>query len=174
MGKVKKIIYITIGTLSLALGILGIYLPLLPTTPLLILTTFCYAKGSDKFYRWFTSTKLYKKHIESFVKTKSMTARKKIIILASVTALISIPIIFVNVVPMRIVLALVILGHYVYFLFFIKTVTLAEEEEMKNRIDIMGVNSEGIAEKITMDTINEGEEEKLNEKEACDQSELDI
>lgn len=50
--KMLKTILIIVGSVSLALGILGIFLPLLPTTPFLILSAFCYSKGSDAFHKW--------------------------------------------------------------------------------------------------------------------------
>ncbi len=50
--KITKIILIIAGSISFGLGILGIFLPLLPTTPFLLLTAACYAKSSKKFYDW--------------------------------------------------------------------------------------------------------------------------
>ena len=47
--------YIAIGHLAVSLGIMGIFLPLLPTTPFLLLAAFCYGKGSSKFHHWLVS-----------------------------------------------------------------------------------------------------------------------
>ncbi|MDU2694867.1 MAG: DUF454 family protein, partial [Intestinibacter bartlettii] len=44
---IKKIGLIALGTLSLIVGIIGIFLPILPTTPLLLLTSYCYIKSSE-------------------------------------------------------------------------------------------------------------------------------
>ncbi|MDR2267107.1 MAG: YbaN family protein [Christensenellaceae bacterium] len=122
-NRVKNIIFIVVGSISLALGIVGIILPILPTVPFFLLTIVCYARGSKRFYDKFTSSKIYKKKMEAFVKTRKMTVRGKIGVLLSVTLIISLPIIFVNVLAMRIVLACVILFHYIYIIFFIKTAT---------------------------------------------------
>ena len=53
-----KIIYVIAGLLAVALGFVGAFLPGLPTTPFLLLASFCFAKGSRRFDRWFKSTKL--------------------------------------------------------------------------------------------------------------------
>ncbi|HEY5681299.1 MAG TPA: YbaN family protein [Pseudomonadales bacterium] len=50
--KTTKLLFITGGWLSLALGIAGIPLPLLPTTPFLLLAAFCFAEGSDRLHDW--------------------------------------------------------------------------------------------------------------------------
>lgn len=47
-----KYIYLTVGTLSLILGIIGAFLPLLPTTVFLLIAAFCYERGSENFHHW--------------------------------------------------------------------------------------------------------------------------
>src|SRR5690606_27178579 len=61
-----KIFYITIGTLSLALGILGIVLPLLPTTPFLLLASACYVRGSERLHRKLMDLRVLGPYIEAF------------------------------------------------------------------------------------------------------------
>ena len=50
---IKKIGLIALGTLSLIVGIIGIFLPILPTTPLLLLTSYCYIKSSERLSKKF-------------------------------------------------------------------------------------------------------------------------
>ena len=62
-----------------------VVLPLLPTVPFLLLASFFFAKGSDRFHNWFKSTKLYKNHLESFEKNRSMTLKTKLCIVLPVS-----------------------------------------------------------------------------------------
>lgn len=127
MSKVKKGIYICIGLVAFALGAIGVILPILPTTPFLLLASFCFAKGSERFNTWFISTKVYKKHLESFVKERAMTLKQKVILLAFADTMIAIPLITVDVLPMRITLIALILFKLYYFIFKIKTITPEEK-----------------------------------------------
>ena len=72
-----RIVWLFCGFLAMGIGAVGVVLPVLPTTPFLLLASFCLAKGSERFHRWFTGTKLYKKHLEGFVKNRSMTLKTK-------------------------------------------------------------------------------------------------
>ena len=70
--KIKKLLYVILGCIGLALGAVGAVLPLLPAFPFLLLAAFCFAKSSEKLHRWFTGTKLYKNNLESYVKGHGM------------------------------------------------------------------------------------------------------
>ena len=82
-----KIVFIILGFIFLGLGCLGIPLPVLPTTPFLMLAAICFAKGSKRLERWFKSTKLYHKHLESFVEKREMTLKTKLTILITASIL---------------------------------------------------------------------------------------
>lgn len=122
MRKVLNASLVVCGFLFIALGSIGIVLPILPTTPLYLLALGCFAKGSPRFNRWFTNTKLYRRHLESFVKSREMTLKTKIGILLPVTVMLTLAFIAVPVLPMRIVLVVLLACKYYYFIFRIRTV----------------------------------------------------
>ena len=64
--KTKKIILIVIGWLALALGVIGIVLPLLPTTPFVLLSAACFANSSPRFHQWLLSHKFFGPIIRNF------------------------------------------------------------------------------------------------------------
>ncbi|WP_268876013.1 YbaN family protein [Neobacillus soli] len=117
-----------IGFLALGIGILGIILPVVPTTPLLLLASFCFVKGSKRFERWFKGTKIYKRHLESFVNERAMTLNQKLAILLFADVMISIPFFLIDSLIVRIMLLLVISYKYYYFFNKIKTVQVAKAE----------------------------------------------
>ncbi|MGX9756758.1 YbaN family protein [Clostridioides difficile] len=122
MNNIKKIIFIIIGLVALILGLIGIILPILPTTPFLLLASFCFVRGSDKFDRWFKASKIYKIHLEDFVENKSMTLKQKVIILAFADIMIAFPLVILDGLYIKLFLILVIIFKYYYFIFKIKTV----------------------------------------------------
>ena len=69
--------YFVIAWISLALGIIGIVLPVLPTTPFLILTVICFSKSSKRFEKWFSNTKLYQIYVADYLETKSIDRSRK-------------------------------------------------------------------------------------------------
>lgn len=127
--KLKKILYITVGCLSLGLGALGAVLPLLPAFPFLLLAACCFGKSSERLHRWFTGTRLYKENLESYVQGKGMTKKAKIRIMVTVTALMSIGFVLMHQVPVgQIVLGGVWVFHILYFIFGIKTLPARQED----------------------------------------------
>ncbi|MDJ0935859.1 MAG: YbaN family protein [Kiloniellales bacterium] len=65
-NPIARILWVTFGLLSLALGILGIFLPLLPTTPLVLLAAFCFARGSQRLHDWLVSHPRFGPPIEAW------------------------------------------------------------------------------------------------------------
>ena len=131
--KLKKIVYLTLGFLGLALGAVGAVLPLLPAFPFLLMAAVCFGKSSEKLDRWFRSTKLYKDNLESYVAGQGMTTRTKVHIMVVVTVLMSIGFIMMHAVPVgRIVLGGVWVFHVLYFLFGVKTIPASAAAKEKD------------------------------------------
>ena len=131
MKSIKKYIYITVGLISVVLGAIGVIFPILPTTPFLLLASYCFAKGSDRFNNWFINTKLYKNHLDSFVKERAMTLKEKICILAFADFMLAFPLIILDSLFMKILILVLILFKFYYFIFRIKTIKKEEKASMK-------------------------------------------
>lgn len=115
-----KIFYITIGILSLALGSLGIFLPVLPTTPFLLLAAFCFTKSSKRLHNWLIQTELYKKHLNSFIQNRSMTLKTKLGILIPASLMLIVAMILIDNTIMRFVILGLIAFKYFYFFSVLK------------------------------------------------------
>ena len=87
MNKFKKLIYLLVGLIAFILGAIGIFLPLLPTTPLFLLTSFCLLKSSDRLNEKFMKTKMYEKYVKSFKEQGGMTLKAKLCLVIPVSLL---------------------------------------------------------------------------------------
>ena len=122
--KLKKIFWIVLGCIGLALGAVGAVMPMLPAFPFLLLASISFAKSSEKIHNWFINTKIYKNNLESFVRGKGMTRATKIRVITMVTVLMSIGFTMMFVkqiyVPCGILIGVWIF-HIIYFCFGVKT-----------------------------------------------------
>ena len=83
MGRgLWRLILIACGTLFVALGVLGIFLPLMPTTVFLLLAAACYARSSERFYHRLVSNRWLGPYISNYRERRGMTRRQKAITLA--------------------------------------------------------------------------------------------
>ena len=76
--KTRNAFYIVLGSISLALGTLGIFLPLLPTTPFYLLTAYAYMKSSEKLYQKVMSNKFFGTIVRDFQENKTIPLKTKI------------------------------------------------------------------------------------------------
>ena len=121
----KRIICLILGFLCLGLGCVGIVLPVLPTVPFFLATVFFFANSSKKLHDWFVSTKMYKKHLQSYVQKKGMLMQTKLSILTTVTILMGIGFFMMFRKQIYIpcaILFVVWVAHMIYFLFGVKTI----------------------------------------------------
>ncbi|MGL5963116.1 MAG: YbaN family protein [Fusobacteriaceae bacterium] len=74
----KKLLFL-LGCLSICIGVIGIVLPLLPTTPFILLSAFLFEKSSEKFHRMLLENKIFGKYIKDYVEKRGITYKNKII-----------------------------------------------------------------------------------------------
>lgn len=121
----KRIVFMVLGCICLALGCVGIALPILPTVPFFLATVFFFANSSQRLHDWFVGTRMYQKHLDSYVKKKGMLMKTKLTILSSVTLIMAVG--FIMMLRKEIYVPCIILGivwvcHVIYFFFGVKTI----------------------------------------------------
>ena len=128
--KPKRIVFAVLGCICFGLGTVGVFLPILPTTPFYLATLFFFANSSERLHTWFLGTKLYKKHLDSFVKRRGMLLQTKVSMITTVTLLMGFgffmmarktpekPMLWI---PCGI-LAAVWIAHILYFVFGVKMI----------------------------------------------------
>ena len=123
--------YILIGLLSLSLGVVGIILPLLPTTPFLLLSAFCFARSSRKLYQWLHTNPVFGEYLRRYRDREGIPFELKIGILTVLwvtlasSALIAVP---AEKWYVRIILLLIGMGVTIHIL---KIKTYVKQDEQK-------------------------------------------
>ena len=120
--KIKKTLWALAGFTSFGIGTIGIFLPILPTTPLYLLAAYCFTRSSERLENWFKSTKLYEKHLHEFVTNRAMPLKQKLIIAIPVTGLLLLTAILIHKPIMYIVMLVIIAIKWTYFFTRIKTI----------------------------------------------------
>lgn len=103
----KKHILLAIGWISFALGMIGIVVPILPTTPFLLLTAAIFARHSKKCEAWLVSSKAYKRYCLPFKEQGGLTIKKKTEILMVVYGLLLISGMIVSHIHVRVFLVVI-------------------------------------------------------------------
>ena len=129
----KKTLYIAAGCISLGLGCIGVVLPILPTVPFLMITLYCLTRSSERLRSWFVGTKLYRNHLESFVKKEGMTMKTKLSIISGVTILMAVGFYMMRNAPIgQICLGIVWVCHLLYFFLRVKTIPIPTNTNMRS------------------------------------------
>ena len=116
-----NMVFIGIGLVAMGLGIIGIILPVLPTTPFILIASACFAKGSTRFDSWLKGTKVYKNYAEDYLQDRSMTFTRKAKLMIISDAMLAYPLITIDSLYVRIFILGVIAWKYWFFIFKIKT-----------------------------------------------------
>ncbi|TDM15050.1 YbaN family protein [Macrococcus bovicus] len=122
-----RIVLISMGIVSTLLGLIGVILPLLPTTPFLLLAAICFARSSDRFHDWLISTKVYRAYVLEFQRNKGFTFRQKLKMLLSLYIVVGFSIWMIEHLYIRIgLIIMVILQTFVLFA-FIRTLPASKD-----------------------------------------------
>lgn len=80
-NRLKRAVLVIFGTLSLSLGIIGVFIPILPTTPFLLLSAACYIRSSPKLYNWLITNRYFGKFIVNYREHKGIPLSVKVVVL---------------------------------------------------------------------------------------------
>ncbi|PKL41070.1 MAG: DUF454 domain-containing protein [Spirochaetae bacterium HGW-Spirochaetae-1] len=104
--KVHKTLFVIVGLLCLALGLIGVVLPVLPTTPFVLLAAALFIRSSDSLHRRLLASPLFGKYISDFSEKKGMTMRGKIYAISLMWTMIGLSIVYIDSFPWRVLLVL--------------------------------------------------------------------
>lgn len=109
--KLVRVVLVVAGTFFMGLGIVGIFVPLLPTTPFLLLAAACYARSSQRFYDWLLNNKHFGNYIRNYRERKAIPLKGKILTLALLWATIGCSVMFaVEILFVRVLLIVIAIG----------------------------------------------------------------
>jgi len=115
ISKPIQILLITLGTFFVGVGIAGIFIPVLPTTPFLLLSAALYAKSSKRFYNWLINNRIFGQYIKNYREGKGIPLRLKIITITLLWITIGCSAIFaVDILWVRILLVAIAVGVMVH------------------------------------------------------------
>ncbi len=116
-GKLKKGLLIIAGTVSTAIGIIGIFVPILPTTPFLLLAAACYLRSSQRFYNWLLNNRFIGAYVRNYLQGRGMPLKIKIITILLLWVTIACSVIFaVEDLIIRIILFIIAIGVTVHII----------------------------------------------------------
>ena len=111
-------VLIIAGSFFTGLAILGIFLPLLPTIPFLLLAAACYIRSSEKFYDWLINNKWLGNYLKNYLEGKGVPLKVKVLSISFLWITIGYSVVFVvNIFPIRVILILIAIGVTIHLLF---------------------------------------------------------
>lgn len=116
-SNLKRRVLIIAGSFFVGLGILGIFLPILPTTPFLLLAAACYAKSSERFYNWLINNKWLGNYIKNYREGKGVPLKVKVLSISFLWFTIGYSVVFVvNTFLIQVILILIAIGVTIHIL----------------------------------------------------------
>jgi len=104
LTKIKKLLLSIAGLLSFGLGVLGIFLPILPTTPFLLLSSYCFYISSERLHKWLNNHKIFGPYIYNYMKYRAVRRRVKVGAITMLWVTLSISIFLVDIIYVRLIL----------------------------------------------------------------------
>jgi uncharacterized membrane protein YbaN (DUF454 family) len=114
--RVMKYLWITLGTLAVFAALLGIFLPLLPTTPFLLLASACYVRGSERLHRKLRENRVFGRYLRDFEDQRAIPLRAKVVAITMLWLSLLISASMVQAWGLKIMLTAIGLGVTVYLL----------------------------------------------------------
>jgi len=112
-----RILLIIAGTFFMGLGIVGIVVPVLPTTPFLLLAAACYARSSQRFYGWLMNNKWFGNYISNYLETKGIPLKVKVVTITLLWITIGFSVAFaVEILVVKLILVLIAIGVSIHIL----------------------------------------------------------
>lgn len=130
-GKIRKVIFFILGSLALVLGIVGIILPVLPTTPFILVAAACYLRSFDGLHNKLINSTLYTKHLSYMIEKKGMKLNTKLAILIPVLCILIAVFLFIDSTFLRVVIIIMATAKIIVFS-RIKTISKSVEGESCN------------------------------------------
>ncbi len=125
-----KHVYLLIAITMFSLGIIGMYLPVLPTTPFMIASAFFFSKSSKTMSEWFLNSNIYKNNFHSLVTQGTMKKNDKIRTMIIITLLFIVAGYFMRDTMIGLIIILFVwIAHMIGFLFFVKNKADVTEKE---------------------------------------------
>ncbi|NMA84189.1 MAG: DUF454 domain-containing protein [Epulopiscium sp.] len=122
MKRILNFILILLGSISLVLGIIGIFMPILPTTPFLLLSAFCYIRSSKRLYHWLINHKVFGQYIYNYLTYGAVKKNTKIVAILSLWITIPIAIFLIPNQYVKIIIFIIATSVTIYIL-NLKTLT---------------------------------------------------
>ncbi|NLE04063.1 MAG: DUF454 domain-containing protein [Crenarchaeota archaeon] len=129
--RIKNSLFVIVGTIFVGLGAIGMVLPILPTTPFLLLAAACYIRGSKRMYKWLFTNRWCGSYLKNYYEGRGISARGKFISIVSLWVAIAVSTFMVNIIFMQIGLFLI---ATVVSIHLIRVPTYRKDKKMETQV----------------------------------------